>query len=96
MAANITTTQRIAIGVASARSTALGLGFKYAITASADCTIRQGGSTVDAAIDTANNWFLPKGGVIEIQPKDASDQYIAVIGASAGGSVYIAREDNAS
>lgn len=96
MAANITSTQRIAIGLAAARSTVLAVGFKYAITASAECTIRQGGSTVDAALDTANNWFLGKGGSIEITPSGADDQYISVISGTAGGSLYIARLDRAS
>ena len=94
MAAKITSTQRIAIAGASARSAALAIGYKYAVTASADCTIRQGSSTVDAAADTANNWFLAKGAVIEVYPSEASDQYIAVIGTS--GSLYIARLDGAS
>lgn len=94
MAAKITTSQRIAISGTSARSTALALNFKYAVTCSVDCTIRQGSSSVDAAADTANNWFLAKGSVIEVYPSDASDQYIAVIGTS--GSLYIARLDGAS
>ncbi len=94
MAANITVTQRIAIAGAAARSAALSVSHKHAITASADCTIRQGGSAVDAAADTANNFFLAKGVVLEITPTEAANQYVSVIGTS--GSLYIARLDSSS
>jgi hypothetical protein len=93
MAAKIISSQRIAIAGAPARSTTLSAGHKYAVTASADCTIRQGGSAVDAAADTANNWFLAKGAVVELIVSDASDAFISVVGTS--GSLYIARLDGA-
>ena len=93
MSANITSSIRVAIAATATRSTAIPVGFLYTVTASADCTIRQGGIAVDAAIDTANNFFLAKGAIIEICPVDASDQYISTIAAVAGGSVHIARLD---
>ncbi|HMG21783.1 MAG TPA: hypothetical protein VK607_10715 [Kofleriaceae bacterium] len=91
--ARITTSQRIAISGTAARSTALGLNQRYAITCTADCTIRQGGSAVDAQADTANNWALGKNATIEITVSAAADQYISVIGTT--GSLYIARLDGA-
>jgi hypothetical protein len=93
MAAKIVSSQRLAISGSPARSAQLDRGHKYAVTASADCTIRQGASNVDAAADTANNWFLPKGAVVELMVSDASDGFISVVGTS--GSLYIARLDGA-
>lgn len=93
MAAKITSSQRLAISGSPARSAQLTAKAKYALTASADCTIRQGGSAVDAAADTADNWFMAKGATIEIYVSDATDAFISVVGAS--GSLYIARLDGA-
>jgi hypothetical protein len=94
VAAKILKSQRIAITGASAPSTAMALGLKYAIKASADCTIRFGASGVVAAADTANNWFMNKGETIEYSPSDANDQFVAVIGTS--GSLYIATLEGSS
>lgn len=89
--ARLINTQRIAISGTSAISTTLTKGLRYALVASADCTIRQGGSGVAAAADTANNFFLAKGVILEITVTTtgaSGDSFIAVIGT--GGSLYIA------
>ena len=97
MATKLLHSQRLAIGAASVRSTLLAKGFAYAVTASVDCTIRQGGSAVVAVADTADNWFLAKGAAIELAVSDASDGYVAVIAvAGTSGSLYIATLEGSS
>lgn len=87
--ARITSSQRIAISGTTAVSTTMIRGAPYAIVASADCTVRFGASNVVAAADTAGNFFLAKGVIIEHIPTDASDSFVAVIGTT--GSLYVAR-----
>lgn len=89
----ITGSQRIAITSSSAPSTVLSPGSHYAITATADCTIRFGASNVVAAHDTPGNWPLVKGQIIEHVPTDATDSFVAVIGTT--GSLYIGRVEGA-
>lgn len=91
--ATMTTTQRLAISGTQNRSTALPIGSKVALSATADCTVRQGGSTVAAVADAANTFPLAKGQIIELSITGAANQYFSVIGTT--GSFCIATLDGA-
>jgi hypothetical protein len=91
--AKMVTTQRLAISGVSNRSTQLPTGSKVALSATADCTVRQGGSTVVAVADAANTFPLAKGQIIELSVDGASSAYFAVIGTT--GSFCVATLDGA-
>ncbi len=87
--ARLNGSQRIAISGTTAVSAQLTIGATYAISATADCFIRQGASNVVATADQAGSFPLKAGAILDtIRPSGADNQYIAVIGTT--GALYIA------
>jgi len=72
----------------AARSSQLTVGKNYVVCASTDCWISQGGSSVDAAVDTANSIFLAKGVFLTIRVESGSD-YISAVRSSSSGTLVI-------
>lgn len=87
---NVTQSRVIVVGAASARNgVALEAGQRYLVTASTDCTIKQGSSTVTVATGDAGSVFMAKGAGVVIDVDDAASAYIAAIQLAAAGHLYI-------
>lgn len=88
---NINSVQAVSISTTTARSTALAVGFKYVLSADADCYVLQGGVAIDATLTTA--MFLNKGVLVSIAP-NSGNNYVAAITAAGTGKLTITRQDN--
>lgn len=89
MAATFKKGQVVAIGAATAASTALRIGSTYTVTPSVDCWVEQGPSGVQAQVGVAPSFFWSKGVPLDIFIADADSQFLAVIRASADGHLSI-------
>lgn len=84
----------IVVGVASARNgVALEAGQRYLVTASTDCTVKQGSSAVTVATGDAGAFFMAKGAGVYIDVDGSANAYLAVIQLAAAGHLYITCEE---
>ncbi len=78
----------VTIGAASAATPQLAVG-TYRISATVDCWVRQGGSSVTSVAATDGSSYLPGGQIDYITVTGSSDDYLAVIQATEAGSLSV-------
>ncbi len=90
MAAITRSSQIVTVSGSNAKFTnAMVINQSYALISTTDCWFLIGATGATAAAATANNVYLPAGVFVEIKCNDATNGFVHVIQASAGGSACL-------